>query len=78
MLFITYIFILLVFILLSYTLYKMVKLYLNFRAKGQENKHYPITLGITLLSIPLLSKAFAIPSYLIKVLGLVNFRGYFL
>jgi hypothetical protein len=67
MLFITYIFILLIFILLSYTLYKIVKLWLDFKSKAQENQHYPITLGITLLSIPLLSKAFSIPSYLIKV-----------
>ena len=67
MLFITYIFILAIFVLLSYTLYKIAKLYFGFKSKGQESKHYPITLGITLLSIPLLSKAFAIPSYLIKV-----------
>ena len=67
MLFITYLFILALFVLLSYTLYKIAKLYFNFKSKGQESKHYPITLGITLLSVPLTSKAFAIPSYLIKV-----------
>ena len=66
MLLLTYIFILLVFILLSYTLYKIVKLWFDFKSKGQKNEHYPITLGITLLSIPLLSKAFSIPSYFIK------------
>jgi len=67
MILLTYIFILLIFALLSYTLYKIAMLYFNFKSKGQESKHYPLTLAITLLSIPLISKAFSIPSYIIKV-----------
>ncbi len=62
----TYIFIILLFIIVSVVLYKVLKLYFNYREKGQAHKHYPIILGITLLSIPIISNMFSIPSYLIK------------
>lgn len=63
MTFLTYFFILLVLILLSFFGFSILKLYLNYKKEVQNKSHYPISLAITLLLIPLITGISSIDIY---------------
>lgn len=60
---ISYIFILIVLIVLSILIFSIIKLYFNYKKEVQNKGHYPISLGITLLSVPVISGIFSVDIY---------------
>ena len=57
------IFILIVLIVLSILIFSIIKLYFNYKKEVQNKGHYPISLGITLLSVPVISGIFSVDIY---------------
>lgn len=66
---ISYIFILVVLIVLSILIFSIIKLYFNYKKEVQNKGHYPISLGITLLSIPVLTGFLSLDSYPIVLIN---------
>lgn len=73
MLLFTYLFLLILFGIFSFTSYKIIVFFLKTRKKIQNKEHYPIVLAMTLISIPMAVKYFSFDTFLVSIVNKFEF-----
>jgi len=73
MLALTYLFLLILFGIFSFSLYKIIVAILNYRKEIQNKEHYPIVLAMTLISIPMAVKYFSFDTFLVSIVNKFEF-----